>query len=772
MSKFTINNKILDVESSFEFPFLLKKNVFSQGEIGARGGVRGVSVKFPPTNNNFLIFDKNCEYDNNNKFYTKLTYNLIIETDRVIFRGQFYISEYSKKEGIKGFYISNLTNWVNDIAGKSLKDIQSFNVWSFLGMQTIIENNQQYLLQGFTHNRTHDFVFPLISYGTYFLPYWSKRTKYIDTTNYGTIINNPAELINGFEITNEDVPHIGFGDVPPSFYVVNVLKAIFKDIDWTVSGSFFNGEEAAKLIMPYVGDGVVYNWKNLLDIRMSLVGILPLQIVNFNFYNYTQTDFDAGYQYLTRLITTSAVASSYEYIDTGFNTTNPKIFGDFFVPEDGIYEFNIRIKLALTYGNVAFRPIFGFFLINPEFDSDMVSGQTKYFDDGTHQQWKFDLFSSFLLVDELGNPQYLELELATVIPPGVFGNLIDEDFTFQTQLRKGDIIRFVSIANWVYGGGLTAASPLVPDPIFSASIKNISGDDGFHIAKNLPDLSQTEFIESLINQFNLYFTTNDEKKVIYFEKRDNFYLQNNVTLDISEYCTIKDFTIIPNEVPERFKFTYAEDSNDYLNPKSEFEYLTIYQNQEDEKVIELPFAATRTAKFTTVFNTLTPSAANLQTPNFKNIKDFNLNIIAGEEQFNSVQFDSNDNKYIAWNFDYTPRILSMKFGFIDFGTNPFVRRWRYDTMMDDLTRAGFPTAEFLPLEWSELIANWRQFLFLIQHSDTRTIQVKMDSKLWNKIESNVPIRIKGDYYILQEIGEFRILQKNDIVELTLIKLYR
>jgi hypothetical protein len=48
----------------------------------------------------------------------------------------------------------------------------------------------------------------------------------------------------------------------------------------------------------------------------------------------------------------------------------------------------------------------------------------------------------------------------------------------------------------------------------------------------------------------------------------------------------------------------------------------------------------------------------------------------------------------------------------------------------------------------------------------------MDSKLWNEIESNVPIRINQDHYILQEIGEFRILQKNDIVELTLIKLYR
>ena len=46
----------------------------------------------------------------------------------------------------------------------------------------------------------------------------------------------------------------------------------------------------------------------------------------------------------------------------------------------------------------------------------------------------------------------------------------------------------------------------------------------------------------------------------------------------------------------------------------------------------------------------------------------------------------------------------------------------------------------------------------------------MDSKLWNEIESNVPIRIKGDYYILQAVSEFRILQKNDIVEFDFNKI--
>ncbi len=139
-----------------------------------------------------------------------------------------------------------------------------------------------------------------------------------------------------------------------------------------------------------------------------------------------------------------------------------------------------------------------------------------------------------------------------------------------------------------------------------------------------------------------------------------------------------------------------------------------------------------------------------------------------------MQFDSDNDEYQVWSFDYVPRILSLKLTPLEFSTFGYGAQFRKWSGVADVmeTVLTVPTAEFLPLEWSELIANWRQFLFLIQHSDTRTIQVKMDSKLWNEIESNVPIRIKGDYYILQEIGEFRILQKNDIVELTLIKLYR
>jgi len=754
MSKFTINNQILDVESSFEFPFLLKKNVFSQGEIGARGGVRGVSVKFPPTDNNFFIFDKNCEYDNNNKFYTKLTYNLIIETDRVIFRGQFYISEYSKKEGIKGFYISNLTNWVNDIAGKSLKDIQSLQPINFDGMNYIIQDQYDFLyVSGINHIRSHDIIFPLIAYGTYFLPYWSKRTKYIDCTDYTSIVYNPAELIGGFEISNSDIPHLGFGDIPPSFYVANVFKAIFNDIGWTVSGSFFNSEEASKLIMPYVSDSeIVWNWGYLGESNIDN---------NFNTFTLSNITWDAtyfvsafvqyGYFYLIRRL---ANLPSHNFIDKGLNIINKKIFGDYFVPEDGRYEVTIHVVGESRVNNLSLisigGPQVGLFLVPNGF---------------TDSELDYSNDASLWTVDINGNPSWFQIPHPNIINTWEF---FDITKTFETDLRKGDILRLMQI----YLLALNIFDVRYSE--FYFTIKNISGDQQLQIAKNLPDLSQTEFIESLINQFNLYFTTNDEKKIIYFEKRDNFYLQNNVALDVSEYCTIKDFTIIPNEVPERFKFAYSEDSNDYLNPKSEFEYLTIYQNQQEEKVIELPFAATRTAKFTTVINTLAITAANLQNPTFRRINEIDVNIIAGEEQFNGVQFDSDNDQFQVWSFDYVPRILSLKLTPLEFSTFGYGAQFRKWSGVADVmeTVLTVPTAEFLPLEWSELIANWRQFLFLIQHSDTRTIQVKMDSKLWNEIESNIPIRIKGDYYILQEIGEFRILQKNDIVELTLIKLYR
>ena len=156
------------------------------------------------------------------------------------------------------------------------------------------------------------------------------------------------------------------------------------------------------MILPTIKEGAVgYNWGFLVDVQFELLSIPPVPyVVDFNQYNYLQTSEDAGYQYLIPALSNGLIPT--KFIDTGINIPNKWIFGDFYVPEDGVYEFRIRIKLAIRYGNIAFNPIFGFFFINPESDNDLVEGRTKYFDNGIQQRWKYDLFDSFLFVDLQG----------------------------------------------------------------------------------------------------------------------------------------------------------------------------------------------------------------------------------------------------------------------------------------------------------------------------------------------------------------------------------
>lgn len=752
--EFRLNGELLDVQDLLQFPFTLSKNVFIRGGLGRSKGVSSKTCIFPPTENNFKIFDKNNEYDNNNKFYTLLKYELIINIEgQNLFKGSFNITKYSKKKGIEGFFISYLSDWVSDIQGKSLRDIQTFEGVEFKGATTIELLNLDMLFLGSRYNQKHDICFPLITYGTYFLPYWPKRTKYIDFTDYSSIVDNPLELIDGFKLTNSDIPNLTFQDIPPSYFVANIFKKIFQDIGYSVAGSWINSEQVSQMILPTIREGLVeYNWGFLAFAAMDN---------NFNTFTLSNTTWDEtyfvsafqqyGYFYLVRRL---ANLPSNNFFDYSHNIANKYIYGDYFVPVDGRYEIEIHIigesrtndMNLLALGG----PQVGFFYA---------------FTDSNDSEVDYSNDTSRWIVDINGVPGWFQIPYPSVINTWEF---FDITKTFQTDLKRNDLLRFMQI----YLLALNIFDVRYTE--FYFTIKNISGDQEFQIAKNLPDMSQTEFIQSIIRQENLYYDVDATKKVIYFEKRDNFYLQSDVATDITEFTDETNGEIVPNEVPEKYIFSYQFDSDDFLELENTFEVPTIYQLKTDNEEVESYFSKTGLTEFTIVENTLPPTAVNLQTPNFNQLSKVDLPIIADSDRFNSLQYPDGTDKYEGWSYNYVPRILQLN-GFHDFSLGAAngipLRKWDYTLNQDVISRPVFmPAAYFEPLEWSNLILNWNSFLFLIQHSHYINIPIKINVKLWNEIKSNVPIKIKQNNYILQNIGDFKILEKNTIVEITLLKL--
>ncbi len=423
-AEFYINNTQIYVKDTFKFPFKVIKEVLTAGNVGGRSGIRSYSVELPVTRELLQALNINNYLDNKNKFYTTLQYDFkIIINSNVFFKGVFYLNSYDRFN-IRGFFVSNNVDWSNSIAGKTLNDIQSLEPYDFKGMYTIIQNQTAQLLNTRTHNFQNDVCFPLIAYGTYFLPYWPYQTKYIDTTDYSGIVNNPAQLIDGFLITNSDIPHLSFEDIPPAYYIANILRAIFKDAGWAISGSWIG--TINDLILPTCGiEKVSYNWGFLVDVQMisnvtfTQTNLLPDLTVPLIPPALTAL----GQNFLSRRI---ANAGSFTLIDTAFNSTNPFNFGDFYVPEDGVYELSINLigRNRSSFAISTFPTWFLFALINPDVPNQNF----------------LQLESTFIL-DLNGIHQVLEVDFPTPVNTWVNFN---ESLTFQTRLFKGQIIRCVS----------------------------------------------------------------------------------------------------------------------------------------------------------------------------------------------------------------------------------------------------------------------------------------------------------------------------------------
>lgn len=749
--EFFVNNELIDIVQVVGFPFKLIKTILGQGQLDSRGGTRSYSCELPSTVNNLRILRLNTELNNNQKFYSTLSYDLIINIDsQRFFTGKLYIQSYNKTS-ISCYFISNNIDWSNLLQGKNLKDLENFE-FEFKGMQTVLANQQAQLADPNAHFFNNYVCFPLVAYGVYFIPYWPKFTKYIDCSNYDGLTNDPLITVDGFPITNSEISHLEFENIPPAYYVIHVLRKIYESIGWSIAGSWLSSIE--NLIMPTTGlDYVNYNWGFLVDVQISDVNI-PLSTavsdVLIGPYNYT---------YPIRRIR----ENNGNIIDTAFNIANPWIYGTFTVPEDGIYEFSYQIDGYQEYGGVSIDyalPIFGWFFINDDFEDNIVESETSL-----GSGWRrLNLFDSAKLVDLDGVPQYDEI-ISPFLQPSPIQHPYSINRTFRTELKKFDKIRFINLSRFSLG-----AVQNWPAANIQTSIKNISGDQLFQIGKNLPDMSQIDFIKGLITLDNVFFTTDDENKIIYFEKQSNFYLNNQNAIDLTELCDVNLATISPNELPNTYKFNFAEDSNDYFIPTAEIIEITpIYQTQKGVQNIECKFSATARTQIQAVVNKDYPftTLPNYLAPEFSRITTIELPIITNEEQWNSPQYDQDGGlKYANWQYDFNARLL--RTGYVaDFGSvAPNYRVWNYSTNQEGIEKPSIiPTVFFN----ETLVDKYENFILLLQLSHTITINVVVNQLIWSKLQANVPVKIDGSFYLIQSIGEFNILKEKDIIELQLLK---
>ncbi len=185
----------------------------------------------------------------------------VYNNDILILVGQLELQEITN-ESYKCILYSKLTQLIDDLADKNMQEISVCPKIAWAYEDTI----RAHIASGGTNADETDYQFPLVYYNTYFCP-TSVFTGLTDTVvdSNGTTNHifqrerswqNWYYLINRTELDeNEVYQH----QVPLAFFLKPMMEYMLADVDWSMSGSFWEDENVKKIIVPYVGDTDVYD---------------------------------------------------------------------------------------------------------------------------------------------------------------------------------------------------------------------------------------------------------------------------------------------------------------------------------------------------------------------------------------------------------------------------------------------------------------------------------------------------------------------------------
>lgn len=258
-----------------DFPLVLRRQAVDYKDPAARKGDHTWTLKLPfNTSRNRRIFGNLHLPAKTDKFSSlrELPTEVWVDGVRLV-KGRFVIRAVTFVE-IEGYIVASVRDFSADIRGRSLRDLDLGGI-DFKGWSTMLDSiyAQVYNLnEEGAVNSEAVVCYPIVSYGNPFLPNRWTAGLDVDVTDWSPLYGETFALPVPKEIYGRDTYklelassfHLGFQDVPPCVYVVEILKAMFAAVGWTLRGAWLNSEAARRLVMPYVGDRpYIYNWELL-----------------------------------------------------------------------------------------------------------------------------------------------------------------------------------------------------------------------------------------------------------------------------------------------------------------------------------------------------------------------------------------------------------------------------------------------------------------------------------------------------------------------------
>ena len=622
-----INGQVVDY--NFEgLGFRLQRFAQSATNFAQKGGDYSSTIVFPITKRNKKVFDVTQHLSGINKFNLTEYFTGEISIDGTkVFNGVFKLTSISD-DGYTGDMFADNINWIellDDIALNEIGYVDGEPTWTtpFLGGVTMNDINNK-------TNEETDILAPTLIYNNTLIGDKLDFTNAALTGTYnqtGDVEVEPLEFPDSFELRPAYFGNrqgLTFEDFPPAVYYSNLLKKIFTNIGWNITGEIFDEVWFNRLYMAYVGtEYYKYNWKTLaylyvLPVTRNVIGLNRVDLVQ-NFDGY-QTSLSANY------IFPFTQDASYGFIQQNILKTedgsaridrvaNFKKFGvsdddaEYLCPTDGRYKVSLKSSIEKELSNVVDGVSFlatnnlnwddsvmviyrknqnGDFILNTSvirFLQEWVTGDNTDF-----VEKPSDIIAcinpkvyatSGYDIDAIGSPLTLNQELVTVNSSShaILGTTVTTltcesaaDIEIEVDMLKNERIG----AMWITMAQLTDLQFAVSkfyiegcDLITNVdasefTIEYLCGTEELDIATNLPAVSCKDFVTSFFNQFGLNFTVNYDSRTVDVAYNRSFYGDRTTAYEIDDRVDVRTVKILPTEPPKKFVLGYTNDTNDYL----------------------------------------------------------------------------------------------------------------------------------------------------------------------------------------------------------------
>ena len=374
------------------------------------------------------------------------------------------------------------------------------------------------------------------------------------------------------------------------------------------------------------------------------------------------------------------------------------------------------------------------------------------------------------------------------------------DILFDVNVTAGETLEVIFVAgNASSGLGLTRPgfsikyTGLTQQSSMSCYPLTYEDNDGIEYpfetylypSKFLPDISQDNFLKSVMNTFNLFLYPDNTTDTIHINDFDNNFLPSGVSEDWTEKCSVDDPNIVltPLNTFKKVNFYEVTDSNDVLTNWITQPVISVENdspNFTNIKNINLIFSSTEMRDYYNASaegwklypRDLYSLAAAFQRP----ISVFSIPTMSDNDVHNATVFELQRGD-VEFSYDFNIRILKY-LGLQYFQSNefsglpsaPFTPGYTYieDVFVDTTppqaiippnrfqTYRILPMAESINFEYNNI---WKKWLDVVTNNTKIDLPVWLLSKDINSIDLRKPITIGSDTYYINRVFQFSPIEQ-------------